>query len=80
MLEAEDRQAYTEDARLGAVRGSVGVRRAAPGLQEAPCRDPTSSEVVTASRLRPAQVRVYMFRVCSQTELWLSSSVVLGSG
>lgn len=50
------------------------VRRAASAVKELGTtfvyRDPTPSKVVTDSKLRPAQVRTYIFCFHSQTELW----------
>lgn len=59
--ESKDRQWCTEGALLGAMRGgSGGQKELGTSLV---CGDPESSKVMTASKLRPAQVRMDVFRV-----------------
>lgn len=57
----KDRQRYTKGAFLGAMRGGSGGQKE---LETALVYgDPRSSKVMTASKLKPAQVRIDVFRV-----------------
>lgn len=48
------------------------IRSAVKGVRRGPLvyRDPTPTKIVTDSKLRPTQVRAYVFYFHSQTELW----------